>query len=189
MKRVALALIAAVGAGVALVPGPAGAGGGGETVVTSESRPSGGYALSVTAASGQANNIVIDVDFGPTRLVVTDTAAGITDSSPRCVQEGPSEVRCQLQGLRRILAYGKDGNDTLRADTPTDVVLLGGEAALTVRGQGGNDTLRGVRGNQWLLGGGGGDTITGGRGNRDHCDGQAGTDSGGGGCEEIISIP
>ena len=57
------------------------------------------------------------------------------------------------------------------------------------KGQAGDDTLLGGTADQHLSGGSGSDYLSGGPGEGDYCDGAADGDKGGGGCEEIVSIP
>ena len=227
MKRATLTLLAAIGTAVALGPGPAGAGeSSNDTIVTSEPLPGGGYVLRVIAARFNNNELALGRELGFLRL--SDTQ-GMADDSPKCTQESPTEVRCKLQGLRRVAINTGDGNDFVRAaafempilrdwialsirlgpggdeatvSAPSDahsprITLLTGRGAdaaavsgpTRVRGGRNGDTLRGRRGDQRLFGGRGSDRITGGRGSNDHCDGQAGIDSGGEGCEKIVRIP
>ena len=204
MKRAALTLLAAIGAGVALGPGPAGAGeSSNDTVVTSELLSGGGYKLVVTAAPGQANALDILITVPDTKVGVRDTEAGITDDSSKCRQESETQVRCVPRGLRRVVLGAGDKNDVMairtesmdacgdsitriKAGPGSDVAVASCRSA--VNGGGGPDTLRGRLGNQELFGGRGRDRITGGRGNNDHCDGDGGNDSGGAGCETKISL-
>lgn len=237
MKRATVMLLAAVGAGVTLGSGPAGAGTvNGETVVTSHPRPGGGYVLEVTAATGQVNGVSwlgqsCDVRDGQCLAISDDV--GITDDSPKCDQVNATEVQCTVQRLRRLkvdtgnqadqlvgtnyvqyqfatVAHTGAGADRLAlsgddlagdgfcVDIPVDSWVIARSGAGndhvelacsgTARGGGGEDRLIGRRSNQQLYGGRHADRITGGRGNNDHCDGQAGDDSGGDGCETTISL-
>ncbi|MDX6588172.1 MAG: hypothetical protein QOI31_2645 [Solirubrobacterales bacterium] len=197
MKRATLILLAAIGAGVALGPGPAGAGTENDTVVTSHPGQGGGYVLDVTATPGQRNFFNVDDGAGSPAIVIRDTGPGITDESPKCTQESPTEVQCKPQGLRRLNVDTGDMGDVSRSVSAStfnsfklgpgaDEATVSGRA--TVKGEGDDDTLQGRRGNQRLLGGDGPDTITGGSGNKDYCDGEGGDDSGGDGCEKIVSL-
>jgi Ca2+-binding RTX toxin-like protein len=177
MKRAALIVVTVLSAMVALGPGPAGAVIG-ATVVTSRHHPGGGYVLRVTAASGGRNELLVSTDCPLAKkcLVVQD-GAGIKDNSSKCGPGTSHFTTCKLKGLRRVYANVRDGADSAEVSSRA-----------TVRGGGGADTLTGEGGNQRFLGGVGQDKITGGRGKHDYCDGQAGNDRGGAGCETKISL-
>jgi Ca2+-binding RTX toxin-like protein len=179
MKRTALILVIVLSATVALGPGPAGAVNG-TTAITSHPQPGGGYVLKVTAAKGQQNYITVNRDCPLDKecLVVQD-GAGIEDHSSKCGPGTSHFTTCRLKGLRGVEVRTGDGNDT---------VIPYGRVKVTVWGGGGADTFKAGGGNQRLLGGDGPDHIRGGPGKHDLCDGQAGNDNGGSGCETEISL-
>jgi Ca2+-binding RTX toxin-like protein len=225
MKRAVLIGLTALGAAVALGPGTVGAGVNGETVVTSHPRPGGGYVLDVTAAAGVANSVRVrpSDDIIDTIVTLKDTA-GMTDDSPKCTQESPTEVQCKVQGLRRVNVDTGNAPDAVRVNNLANLeALLNFKASLgggqdsarlstghaselptavagpgndrveiigggTARGGGGQDRLIGGERNQRLFGGRGRDRLTADGGNNDHCDGGGGDDSGGDGCETIVSL-
>ena len=193
--------IAAVGACVALGPGPAGAGApSNDTVVTSRPLPGGGYGLEVIAAYFNQNELGLGRELGLLRLVDTQ---GMADDSPRCTQESPTEVRCKPQGLRRIVINTRDGNDSVHAvgfemDVLRDWLIRlgpgGDEATVSahsdahspritlVAGRGadaaavsGRATVRGAGGGDELRGRRGNQRLLGGRGS-DHITGGRGND-------------
>lgn len=83
---------------------------------------------------------------------------------------------------------GGDGNDTLSGGSGPDA-LTGGSGDDTLSGGSKNDTLDGGDGADRLTGGSGIDALTGGTGTPDRCVGGSGTDTGGTGCEQKVSVP
>jgi hypothetical protein len=200
--RAALVLLGALGATMALGADSKAGAGSGETVVTSHPRSGGGYVLEVNASPGQFNRIefirCLRGPNDPAGCLIRERA-GATEDSPRCTQESPTEVRCKLQGLRRINVATGDRFDalSLRGTDPSRVTCQiklgrGSDAAhvsgrCVVHGNRGTDQLVGGTGNQRLFGGRHADTIWGGPGNNDYCNGQRGNDGYGDGCETKIS--
>ena len=91
------------------------------------------------------------------------------------------------QGGHDVICGG-EGNDSISGSSGNDTIN-GGSGDDRIVGGSGNDTLRGQDGADQVSGGEGVDGLSGGDGAPDTCDGGAGTDSGGSGCENTYSIP
>jgi VCBS repeat-containing protein len=84
--------------------------------------------------------------------------------------------------------FGGTGDDTLRGGSGDDL-LDGGAGDDMLDGGSDRDRLLGGAGVDRLTGGGDPDVLDGGADAPDRCDGEGGSDSTTGGCEQIISIP
>jgi VCBS repeat-containing protein len=84
--------------------------------------------------------------------------------------------------------FGDPGNDNLRGGSGDDL-LDGGDGNDLLDGGGDRDRLLGGAGVDRLLGGGDPDVLDGGADTPDRCDGEGGSDSTPGGCEQVSSIP
>jgi Ca2+-binding RTX toxin-like protein len=198
MKRTILTTLVLLAA----MPAGAGAGGGPPGVLVD----SAGRNLTVRAPLGYDSRIAIldrDGNCGEGRatICISDETRAYSFNR-RCEQVDATRVECAAP-VHYLHVDTTDGDDFVRANSPkadavgewkkrvfldqgTDAAVMRGRG--WIRGGGGNDDLVGRRGNQRLDGGRGRDRIAGWAGRGDSCDGGNGADSGGRGCETIVSI-
>ncbi len=106
--------------------------------------------------SGFTANLLTNVVFGGDAN--GDTIANMTDVLGS--NQGDTIILSNTSGI----AWGENGNDSLRGGTGNDT-LFGGVGNDTLEGMSGNDSLDGGNGSDFLAGGKGNDLVTGGGGN------------------------
>lgn len=138
-----------------------------------------GSRLVVTAGTGKANEIT--VGRSASDFLVTDLGDTV-HAGAGCVAAGANAAKCAAGGISRVVADGKDGQDTIdvgAADTPS--TLLGGRGDDTLMGSNRDDRIEGGPGNDPMLNGdAGNDRIYGGDGD-DGINAEDGDDYGEGG--------
>jgi Ca2+-binding RTX toxin-like protein len=100
---------------------------------------------------------------------VIEVRRGANDAMIRVVVNGATagEFNRDTLGLRRVIVWGNDGNDTITInnDLPAITTLIfGGDGNDTIRGGAGSNYIDGGRGNDVLFGGDGFDVLIGGDG-------------------------
>ncbi len=98
------------------------------TAVIYEGTPQDGARISVTAAPGEPNEILVkdyrvddghaatDAGIGDVYLRIRDSGAGVEVSSPYCTRLSAIEVGCETVGLGGITVQTGDRNDTVVID-------------------------------------------------------------------------
>jgi uncharacterized delta-60 repeat protein len=134
----------------------------------------GGYEIRrYVAASNAAGDTTFDVDTGIllVRGTAGDDALRVSANRVRLTVSGAGATRSfPTRFVRRVIVYGRDGNDSivLNGGVPRVIAyggagndsLVGGDGADALYGQGGDDTLDGGSGSDLLSGADGTDTVT-----------------------------
>ncbi len=102
-----------------------------------------------------------------------------------CGGSGRDEI---ASGSGNDRVFGGTGNDSVEAGSGDDSVF-GGDGNDLLDGGGDRDRLFGEAGIDQLFGGGDPDVLDGGADSPDRCDGEGGSDTTTGGCEQTTSIP
>lgn len=136
MRRVARTLVA-VSVGILA---SSGATAWATTTVTYVGDPSERSKINVMAAANEKNEVGYDYRFG-TFVVIRDTEAGITESSPHCEQVTSTRVRCDATGLERVAVSTLNRSDIVRVREESDAIPDGVVGSIFVDLGTGNDKL------------------------------------------------
>jgi thermitase len=131
-----------------------------------------GGVLRFTAGLGERNNVIVtrftDTD-GIAKYRITDpySTSTTTEQSGSRINPGagcgpvdPNTVKCPVAGITRIVLFGRDHDDVLKAGTiAIPVSLAGGDGLDTLTGGTAGDSLFGGTGADRFIAGAGNDTI------------------------------